>query len=45
LDERKQQTDLALAQANAAQSLRQKEQQHQQKMRQDRSKPKNGKQG
>ena len=44
-EERKQQTDLALAQANADQSLRQKEQQHQQKMRQDRSKPKNGKQG
>jgi hypothetical protein len=45
LEERKQQTDLALAQASAAQSLRLKEQQHQQKMRQDRSKPKNGKQG
>lgn len=37
-------TESAKAQADAAQTLRHKEQMHQQKMRQDRSKPKNGKQ-
>ena len=37
-------TDSAKAQAEAAQTLRHKEQMHQQKLRQDRSKPKNGKQ-
>jgi hypothetical protein len=40
--ERMAQTEFAKAQADAALTLQQKEQLHQQKMRQDRSKPKNG---
>ena len=44
-DERKAQTELTLAQVKASQDVRHREQQHQQKVRQDRSKPKNGKQG